>query len=442
MVTIVALMSWLQPTLIKIVEKIWDTRSTALWKLLVVIVQFTIVLIGTQLYSENDGYKRGYRPPWWWQQGTRVLRDAVRDASKNATGNWIERIAAPSSQTPKSHRLRARSCGGRRTALVPLLVLSVFAMQAKAISGERETVFDTDWANVGIDNRCSACISHDPNDFVPGTLRPSDCVVKGFGGTRITYVQVRTLEWSRENDRGVITTFKTPNSYYVPDGKVRLLNPQHWACTQTNSNNRATNGERTDAHQCILFWESGRHDQRTINLGRRDNVATFTLAPGFRNFEAFCCEAGLSDPTQDPIALPIGTISDDETENTDSDAESVLTAEDQEGDNASESNPLEAPTSHESDTDFTNTATLVDFQLNGPTSTPSEGEGTTSVTSATNVIVDEEGRQPGDLAELLQLHHQFGHISMRKLQEMARQGTIPKTIGKVSHPNMLSVPLF
>ena len=47
-----------------------------------------------------------------------------------------------------------------------------------------------------------------------------------------------------------------------------------------------------------------------------------------------------------------------------------------------------------------------------------------------NVIIDEEDRQPGDLTELLTLHHQYGHISMRKLQEMAKQRIIPKRLAK------------
>ena len=317
--------------------------------------------------------------------------------------------------------------------MVPLIIMSVFAMQAKAtISSEREAVFDTDSANVGIDNRCSACISHDQNDFVPGTLRPSNRVVKGFGGTRITNVQVGTLEWSWENDRGQITTFKIPNSYYVPEGKVRLLSPQHWARTQTDSRTRPTFGERTDAQHCILFWDNGRH-QRTIELGRRDNVATLTLAPGFTNFAAFCHEAGLDDPQQDPIALPAGIISDDE----DSDAESLTVdppgqSQTSSGEQEPAANPWTAPADQVANP--TDRPTPVDFSLNGPPNTPSEGEGTPSVTSITNVITDEEDRQPGDLADLLHLHHRYGHISMRKLQEMARQDTIPKRLAKCRIP--------
>ena len=305
--------------------------------------------------------------------------------------------------------------------------MSVFAMQAKAtISGERETVFDTDTVRVGIDNCCSACVSHDQDNFIPGTLRPTDRVVKGFGGTCITDIQVGTLEWTWEDDMGVVNTFTIPNSYFVPEGKVRLLIPQHWARTQTNTKTGHTVGERTDAHKCVLFWENGTH-QLTIALGRRDNVATFTLAPGFHNFEAFCCEAGREDHQRNPISLPAGIISDDEDEG--NEGEDVGSPTDSASHEWFENPEDPATPSAPSDK-----PTPVDFRLNGPSTKASEGEGTASITSTPNVIVDEEDRQPGDLSQLLQIHHQYGHISMRKLQEMARQGIIPKRLPKCRVP--------
>ena len=77
---------------------------------------------------------------------------------------------------------------------------------------QREIRFDTGSDYIGIDNRCSACLSHNWNDFI-GDLTPTNRVVKGFGGTRITNVQMGTIQCSWEDDWGVI-----PNSYYVPDG--------------------------------------------------------------------------------------------------------------------------------------------------------------------------------------------------------------------------------
>jgi hypothetical protein len=53
----------------------------------------------------------------------------------------------------------------------------------------------TDSEIVGIDNRCTACISHDPNDF-EGDLEPSNRVVKGFGGSRTRNVKSGTIRWS------------------------------------------------------------------------------------------------------------------------------------------------------------------------------------------------------------------------------------------------------
>ena len=83
---------------------------------------------------------------------------------------------------------------GYNTPSRRLIALTVMAMQVNAtIAREREVRFDTDSAQIGADNRCTACISHIAEDFEPGTLRPCNRVVKGFGGSRVTNVQVGTL---------------------------------------------------------------------------------------------------------------------------------------------------------------------------------------------------------------------------------------------------------
>jgi hypothetical protein len=73
------------------------------------------------------------------------------------------------------------------------LAMTVLAMQANAtIATERKTQFDADSETIGIDNRCSGCISHVRDNFV-GELRRTDRVVKGFAATKSTNVQVGTL---------------------------------------------------------------------------------------------------------------------------------------------------------------------------------------------------------------------------------------------------------
>ena len=108
-------------------------------------------------------------------------------------------------------------------------------------------------------------------------------------------------------------TFTIPNSYYVPDGQVRLLSPQHWSQTQTKSSQRERCGEYTNGRECVLFWGDGKHKLR-IPLGKRDNVATFYMASGFDKFRAFCCEAALDDTDAEVVALPSGLVSDDDEE--------------------------------------------------------------------------------------------------------------------------------
>jgi hypothetical protein len=101
----------------------------------------------------------------------------------------------------------------RHRCTTRVLAMSVLVMQANAtISTERETRFDTDSELVGIDNRCSACISHESSDF-DGPLEKSNRVVKGFGGSRTTNIKVGILKWSWEDNQGVVTTFRIPNLY-------------------------------------------------------------------------------------------------------------------------------------------------------------------------------------------------------------------------------------
>ena len=98
-----------------------------------------------------------------------------------------------------------------------------------------------------------------------------------------------------------------PDSYYIPDGQVRLLSPQHWM------QKTMTKQEwRDHSHSCIT-----KHDHilltwkdtfiRTIPLDS-SNVGTFTLAPGYKNFEAFTAKAHIIPEDEDdhPILLTKG----------------------------------------------------------------------------------------------------------------------------------------
>jgi hypothetical protein len=310
----------------------------------------------------------------------------------------------------------------RTASTIVMSMSAILAMHARtAVATERVAQFDTDSEWIGVDNRCSGCISHVKEDFV-GPLRQSNKIVKGFGGTRVTNVKVGTLQWTWDDDLGKQHTFIIPNSYYIPDGKVRLLSPQHWAQTQNGKNqkrNKNNCGEHTNGIECTLYWNGGDHKLH-IPLGRRDNVATFPMSPGYKQFAAFCCEAGMDDDSIEPVAMPSGIISEDE----ESDHVEV---------------DLEEPPSVEhhwqppSVDDLQQTPLNTDFNLNGPSTTDSEGG--TATANTPNVIIDEENRQPGnEMAQLLMAHHQYGHTPMRKLQIMAAQGILPKRLAKCRIP--------
>ena len=85
---------------------------------------------------------------------------------------------------------------------------------------QNSAAFDTDGAKVGIDNRCSACISHDIKDF-EGPVTKVNRSVRGFGGERKFNVSQGTIVWKWCDNEGKVHKFKIPNSYYIPEGKVK-----------------------------------------------------------------------------------------------------------------------------------------------------------------------------------------------------------------------------
>ena len=95
-------------------------------------------------------------------------------------------------------------------------------------SKERIVKFDTDAKPIGVDNRCSACISPYVEDFIR-PLEDTNKTIKGFAGAQTNNPKTGTLRWQWLDDKGRMHPFEIPNSYYVPECEQRLLSPQHWA---------------------------------------------------------------------------------------------------------------------------------------------------------------------------------------------------------------------
>ena len=83
-----------------------------------------------------------------------------------------------------THQAAAMQIPERRNKTRALFAFAAIAMQARSAGGyENSTQFDTDSGPVGIDNRCTACISNRIEDF-EGQLVDSNRHIKGCGGTR------------------------------------------------------------------------------------------------------------------------------------------------------------------------------------------------------------------------------------------------------------------
>ena len=66
----------------------------------------------------------------------------------------------------------------------------------------------------------------------------------------------------------------TRNSYYVPDGKVRLLSPQHWAQQHDKCNRRGSADETTTGMHTTLFWDDMKLTRMVPILRDDNNIAT------------------------------------------------------------------------------------------------------------------------------------------------------------------------
>ena len=116
---------------------------------------------------------------------------------------WYQRTKAQ-----LSIRLRLAPRKHSRT----LLANEVITMQAHMSKHTTNASFDTDSGPVGIDNRCSGCMSNKSSDF-DGEIRPVKQVIKGFGGSRTYNVIMGTIKWKVEDDSVKVHTFRIPDSY-------------------------------------------------------------------------------------------------------------------------------------------------------------------------------------------------------------------------------------
>ncbi len=96
-----------------------------------------------------------------------------------------------------------------------------------------------------------------------------------------------TFKFHIEDDEGGVHLIKIPNSKYVPDLKVCLLLPHHWA-QKAKDLYPVPKGTKMDTEDeaLTLIWNQQKY-RRTIPYHPLTNTPSFCTAPASRTYHAF-----------------------------------------------------------------------------------------------------------------------------------------------------------
>ena len=159
-------------------------------------------------------------------------------------------------------------------------------------------------------------------------------------------------------------------------------------------------------------------------------MGTLYSHPGYNKYDLFCQAAAITiADDNDPIAVPTNLISDDE-DNEERNTEPQIGPP-----------PITIPKTRHWNQGITSEQTPEDNPRELHLSPEQKGITTKNLPAVieeedTSVIIDEEDRQKSTPeAELLMAHHRFQHISFSKVQEMARQGILPRRLAHYKIPS-------
>jgi hypothetical protein len=110
-----------------------------------------------------------------------------------------------------------------------------FAYQAKIANRPLNTPIRFDYESflIGIDNHASRCISNCIDDF-QSAIKPTNKQLAGISGS-LTIKGTGTVKWIIEDDDGICHSINIPNTLFVPEAPMRLLSPQLWSQTASDT---------------------------------------------------------------------------------------------------------------------------------------------------------------------------------------------------------------
>ena len=391
------------------IERIKRKISDSLHKIGILLYTYTILLILLLFYPSAIGSKHPHNDATNMRYIPKRNRGITQLSISKLTKWTVEKMKKTMDKIESkttcrrlakrkkiARKFAVKNADGKINHLLKIIAYPVLAMldnqrNEPTQTQQRRTTFDTNSESIGIDNRCSACISNKIEDFI-GSVTESRRTIKGFGGSHIRNIMKGTIQWKWEDDTGKIHQFKIPNSYYVPTGGMRLLSPQHWAQAQIKQRKSRPNGIgcHTYHNKMVLYWNDN-NDRSTVPISRENNVATFYTAPGFHKFRLFCDQAQIEydQECKDPMICEPVDIDD-------------------EGMSVDKNEGIDWPKNKERPHE-------IDFDIDG------KSEGAAQIKEVKDRDTE---RTQNTTAELLEMHQRYGHIGFGRLREMAKQGII------------------
>jgi hypothetical protein len=267
--------------------------------------------------------------------------------------------------------------------------------------------YDPDSFLIMLDYMASRCLTSTLSDFV-STPRPTNVRIRGIlGNAKVAATFVGTVKWGFEDDTGQTHFFELPNTYYSSAVPGRILSLQHWAQV-ANDNKPMTRGTYSATFDdCIEMYWKQRQFKKTVTYNPTTNVATLQSAPSYCSFSTYCAELTDDEPTSNFVTMS-NVISDDEDDGDLSLGASTAVSQTREIDIEPKSSNM---TTNMVMTTASKNDNATSFSLDGPLET--------------TVIEDEEVNIADVQSELMHWHYRLGHLSCRKLKQMALSHEIP-----------------
>ena len=289
----------------------------------------------------------------------------------------------------------------------------------KKETAKSRQIFDGDTFKLVIDSGCSYCITNNRNHFV-GDIETTNVNVKGIGGQNIKATMKGTVRWSFANDNGQVHDEYISNTYFNEECPYCLYSPQHVA-QLANDHHPKPNGTYciTYSDKLELYWDQATQ-KRTVPINSKLNVFIMTSAPDIQQFHAFASLINKVQQNNETMTSPsiqamVGNVvsdgeSDDESNHGGDGIEMVNPV------------PIEEQRKHP---DLPNG--VFDVITKESASKPIEEIHVIP-------IEDQEVQATTPQAKLLAWHYRLGHISFRKIQQLARRGDLPAALATCQIP--------